>query len=707
MAIITTKTNFGKKWSPTLMVALCLAGCSGSDDKDRFKPRIAHPVTIHESATDEANNATGLASDAPQHQGRAEYIEGTGQFSKPSQNKNNIKLSSANAVSLNFRNTDIRVIIRAILSETLGVRYLIDPRVQGKASLESSGPVSPEALRLSLETLLKTQGYALVSASDGYNILPISEAPANIRSFSETTAPASVNLPGFGVNIVTLKHTTPSDIKSIIEPLSPSGGILHSDDSRQIMILAGTSQEISSMLHIIETFDVDKMAGMSFGIFRLNYVEAEQVVKELKDIFNSASGKDISRIQLLPISRINRVIAISPSKSELTEIENWIERLDIGESAPGRRIYVYKVKNGRAGDLAATLNAILGINAAPLQQNTNTIRRSRSNQTRRTIQQTSSQNTQRPSDNNDAIRVVPSNENNSLIIMASPTEYASIESALKKIDLPPQQVLIEVTLAEVTLNDELRYGVQWNFEFGNNSVSLGSAAAPQNNTQTGAGGTAFNGFTWNFNNNSSVNGILTALSAVTDVKVISSPKLLVLNNQSATIQVGDEVPVLSATAVSTTAANAPVVNSIEYRDTGIILSVTPRIGDDGIVMIDVDQEVSNVVETATSGIDAPTIQQRRVTSTVSALDGATVALGGLIQTTLSTNDSGVPFLKDIPVLGIPFKDTNIVERRSELIILMTPRIIKDATKTRDLMNHIRSEFRNILGEADLESVLEE
>jgi general secretion pathway protein D len=189
--------------------------------------------------------------------------------------------------------------------------------------------------------------------------------------------------------------------------------------------------------------------------------------------------------------------------------------------------------------------------------------------------------------------------------------------------------------------------------------------------------------------------VLNALESVTDVKVISSPKLTVLNNQSATLQVGDEVPVPSASAVSTNDINAPIVNSIQYRNTGIILTVTPRINNGGLVLIDVEQEVSDVTETASSGIDAPTIQQRRITSTIAANDGETIALGGLIRSTENNVKSGVPFLKDIPVIGNAFSDTDIVERRSELIVLLTPRIIQDNASTKEVMTYLQGEFRSL------------
>ena len=293
----------------------------------------------------------------------------------------------------------------------------------------------------------------------------------------------------------------------------------------------------------------------------------------------------------------------------------------------------------------------------------------------------------------DFIRIVPSEENNSIVIMATPSEFGVIESALKRIDIAPRQVLVEVTLAEVGLTDELRYGLQWHFEFGDNQVTFGQSPQPS---------AELPGFAWTHTSSSDASAVLNALESISDVQVISAPKLLVLNNHSATLQIGDEVPVPTASAISTNNANAPIVNTIQYRDTGVILTVTPRINEGGLVMLDVQQEVSTVVETSTSGIDAPTIQQRRMTSTVAVQNGSTIALGGLIRSSITRSDSGIPFLKDIPLLGNAFKNSDNVERRSELVILLTPRIIRNVDETREAMEYLQREFRSLISDRNVE-----
>jgi general secretion pathway protein D len=701
----------GAKYIAMASMCLVIAACSSGPDDEKLANRlkVKRPTVVAEKTeptkgislqTDETNSVKDAG---------VEYFDGSGTFTKTGKKLRRIKRDPRGGVALTFKNTDIRVVLRAVLKDTLKTDYTVDARVQGPVTLETSGNVSKEALWVIIEALLKAKNYAIVETSTGYHVLPVSDAPRQVGAV-KTSRPLTSNLPGFGVQVVPLKYVSPTAIKEALEPFAPTGGILRIDEARHLIIIAGTSQELATMLKTIETFDVNWMAGMSFAMFTLQYVDPEQLANELSELFLGGEDAVKSNVKFIPIPRINKLLAVAPRRDILREIKTWIDRLDLGASVPGQRIYVYHVQNGRAADLAQTLNQILGTsfsgignnfnggsfnqgnfgnqgqfggNSALGNRNINGLRQqgfpNNGNQNR-----VSPLGGQANGFNSQGPRIVPSEENNSLMILATPSEFRVIEGALKQVDVAPRQVLIEVTLADIALTDELRYGLQWHFEFGENSVTFGSSTEPS---------AELPGFSWGFNNNADASAVLNALETFTDVNVISSPKLLVLNNESATLQVGDEVPVPSASAVSTAAGNAPIVNTIQYRNTGVILTVTPRINDGGLVMLDIEQEISNVVETASSGIDAPTIQQRRLTSSVSVQNGETIALGGLIRNSLSKTNSGVPFLKDIPLLGNAFKDTSITERRSELIILLTPRIINNVQETREVMDYLQNEFR--------------
>ena len=690
-----------------LWLVLTLSGCDRQEELDaKIKTRLVIDRTVEEKLPQDVATSgvpSGEKRDAVQ------YFDGTGILAKEVRGKPAVTQEVAGTVTLTFKNTDVRTILKAVLSDTLGETYSIDPRVQGSATLETSGPISKEALRSTLDALLKTKGFAIVDTTSGLQVLPLADAPRSVANIRHNQ-PASVNLPGFGVQVVPLKFTSPSEMQRLIEPFSPQGGVLSSDDERGFLILAGTSQELAAMMRAVETFDVDWMAGMSFAIFPLKYAEVETVVKELGSIFGASGKVGASNVRFIPIPRINRLLAIAPKSELLRTVEFWISKLDLGESSPGRRIYVYQVKNGRANDLAQTLNTIVGAeygygNTLPSNQPQAAGRYGQRRQILSGMERSSGQGGE-DTFASGGIRIVPNEENNSILILATPSEFGVVETALRQVDLPPRQVLIEVTIAEVALTDELRYGLQWHFEFGENSVSFARK------DPVSADGIVFPAeypsFSWGYTNNSSATAVLNALESMTDIQVISSPKLLVLNNQAATLQVGDEVPVPTTSSVSNDNSNARTVNSIQYRNTGVILTVTPRINEGGLIMLDVEQEVSNVVETSSSGIDAPTIQQRRLTSSVAIQNGSTVALGGLIRQTTNNVKSGVPVLKDIPLLGAAFRSTDIVERRSEMVILLTPRIIRDVAEQREVMDYLQREFRSLIEPATPdESSLEE
>jgi general secretion pathway protein D len=237
----------------------------------------------------------------------------------------------------------------------------------------------------------------------------------------------------------------------------------------------------------------------------------------------------------------------------------------------------------------------------------------------------------------------------------------------------------------VTLTDQLRYGLEWFFHTGDSNFTFSSLA-------TGAVSPAFPGFSYAF---SSANAqvVLNALSQITDVKVISSPQLMVLNNETARLQVGDQVPIATQEVQSVANSDAPIVNSIEYRDTGVILNVSPRVNSGGLVVLDIVQEVSDVVPTTTSDLNSPTIQQRRVKSTVAVQSGESVALGGLIRDSNSKGVTGLPVLSEIPVLGNLFKTTDNTQRRTELLILLTPRVVANRKDAREITEELRSRVR--------------
>ncbi len=298
------------------------------------------------------------------------------------------------------------------------------------------------------------------------------------------------------------------------------------------------------------------------------------------------------------------------------------------------------------------------------------------------------------------IRIIANRRNNALLVYATPSEYSVIEGMLRKLDIIPLQVLIEATIAEVTLNDALNYGTQ--FYLGHKFAGILTTTGPttSSDTTTGTKPITVGGVTTTIGNKfpgfvlaNGVREVINALSAVTQIKVLSAPQVMVLDNEPARLQVGSLVPVLTQSQQSTV-ANSSIVNSVDYRDTGVIMLVTPRVNSGGLVTLDISQEVSDVASVTTGNIDSPTFNQRLIRTRVAVQDGQTVGMAGLIRDSDSQGNAGIPVIKDIPVLGTLFSNQNNQRTRTELLVLITPHVVHDQRDARALTDDLRNQLIN-------------
>lgn len=638
-------------------------------------------------------------------------VEGTGVFAGTSgAAPKAVSQAAGDGYQLNFVDTDIATVAASVLGDALGLPYSVDPQVKGTMTLQAAYALAKDDVLPALEAALNVYGVALVESGGVYQIVPNKEAPRRVSGLRSTADAGAV---GFAIQIVPIKFVGVAEMEKVLRPLAPEGGILRVDESRNLLLIAGSSRELAAMRDVIATFDVNWLAGMSFGLYPVEYVDAKTIADELEKIFGDAKSPIANVVRLIPMSRLNSLMVVTHEPSYLKEVESWIKRLDMGVASPGRRIYVYDVQNGKADDLAGSLSKILSIASADAYTTPKDGMGSRSNlnsssadsgasgvggisnsfsrnamssaTARDSAQLTPSSSTQ---DAPGSLKIVPNVENNALLIYATPAEFFVIEGAMKRLDVVPIQVLIEASLAEVSLTDDLRYGLQWAFEGSTGSVVLSEDSS-------GSVAQSFPGFSYLFTGRQDIRAVLNALDTVTDVNVISSPKLLVLNNREAELQIGDQVPVTVQSSVSTSGDSSPIVNSVELRDTGVILRITPRVNKSGLVLLDVAQEVSDVVPTTTSNIDSPTIQQRRLSSTVAVRDGETIALGGLIRDSQSRTRGGLPYLQKIPLIGDLFGSTSKNSRRTELIVLITPRVVRSQQESDLMMDDLREQFRGL------------
>lgn len=608
---------------------------------------------------------------------RVERFPGTGRLlnSRPADKGKGVA-SGADGVTLNFVEADVAKVAEAVLGQTLGLDYVIDPQVAAKITLRSRNPVAKEDVLGALEEAFALSGLGIVEAQGAYHIVPLGEAGQ--RSLGFDIASGRDIRPGFGVHIVKLSYINAGEMEKILLPLMPAGSSLTTDPARNLVFLKGTSGDVEAALEAIDIFDVNWLSAMSFALYTPSHASAEDLVEELVTIFENTSNPMAGRVEFMPLPRLNAILTMTAEPKLLSDVETWLRRLDRTGDGEEEQIFVYNVQHGTAEEITASLISILSDggdrNGAADQGGGNDLQGGGG----------AAQEIKIGSAN--GARIVANNQNNAIMVYSGARAWQMILDAIKQIDVPVDQVLIEATIAEVTLNDQLKYGVQWFFENAENTFT-------QSSNSGGAVTSQFPGFSYSYFT-TSAQVALNALESVTDVKVLSSPKLMTLNNKSGFLQVGDQVPVASQSAVSITDPSAPIVNSVQFRDTGVILEVTPRINSGGMVLLEVSQEVSDVIPTTTSGIDSPTIQQRKLNSTVTVEDGETIALGGLIRETHSKGKSGLPVLSRIPVLGAAFGSQDQSTRRTELLVFITPRVVRNTEDARAATDYLRSRLRN-------------
>jgi general secretion pathway protein D len=625
--------------------------------------------------------------------------------------------AAAESYNLSFENAQITAVAQVLLGDILKVGYAIDQRVQGTISLSSGRPVPADDILPLFESVLKLNGASLVREGAIYKIIPAGEATGagSVRSARRDEPPE----PGFGISVLPLRYTTAPMVQRAIESFATRPGAVRADETRNILLFQGSSTERASAIEAALALDVDTMKDQAVGIFPLHNVNADAIIGELQNLF---PGGPQGAVRFQPIARLNAVLAVARTTAQISTVRSWIARLDHNDANVAMHVYHVRFANTRtiANLLRETMGAsgatetaepptsqTAGLeslasttgsggamrgpqpNAASPAESQPVADQRRPNAASGSVGRTSEAGAPpgKPLPLLANVRVSADAASNTLVIYANTAQYRVIERALLDLDRPPLQVAIHATVAEVTLNDNLQYGLQFFLHSEKGSVGYGDTAPLQ---------ALIPGFNAVLGKAVNPKIVIDALRQLTTVKVLSSPSLVVLDNQTATLQVGDQVPIVTRTAQGLDSATAPIVNNVEMRDTGVILRVTPRINAEGVVTLDVQQEVSEVA-TATSSTSTtqqtltPTISQRRVKSSVAVPDGQTVLLGGLITSNQQKSKSGLPLPFDLRLMG-----TNSgTVASTELIIFIRPEIIRDALDAQLVAEELRSKMRQL------------
>ncbi|MDT3555696.1 type II secretion system secretin GspD [Stenotrophomonas maltophilia group sp. msm1] len=641
--------------------------------------------------------------------------------------------ASTGEATFNFEGESVHAVVKAILGDMLGQNYVIAPGVQGTVTLATPKPVSPaQALNL-LEMVLGWNNARMVYSGGRYNIVAADQALAG--TVAPSTAPAA-SARGFEVRVIPLQFISATEMKKVLEPYARPNAIVNVDSGRNVITLGGTRAELENYMRTVEIFDVDWLSGMSVGVFPIQSGKAEQVAADLEKVFGEESKTpSAGMFRFLPLENANAVLVITPQVRYLDQIQQWLDRIDTaGGSA---RLFSYELRYIKARDLAERLSeafassgnrggsspASLAPGAMPSQLGSDSDRGMDSTNNNSSsfgsVPGSSSSGggngsmnlPQRQSGNvsvsleveGDRVGVSAVEETNTLLVRSTPQAWRSIREVIEKLDVMPLQVHIEAQVAEVSLDGDLKYGVNWFFD---NAVAgraltgaLGGVTLPATaggswSSFAGAA-TGGEGLGWAFTGHNGA-AVVSALDKVTDVRLLQTPSVFVRNNAEATLNVGDKVPINTTTV--NTGIGTSSYSSVQYIDTGVILKVRPRVTRDGTVFLDIVQEVSsasNVPDNCnpTERNCNPRISTKKLSTEAAVQSGDTIMLAGLITDSGTDGSSGIPGLSRIPVVGALFGQKSRSSRRSEVIVLLTPSIVRNSLEARNLTDEYSQRFR--------------
>ena len=604
-------------------------------------------------------------------------------------------------ISLRFDNSDIYPVIR-IITEALGLNYVIDPRVKGTVNLITSGDLRRSDLLPILETILKMNGATMVRVGNLYNIIPSDQGirtPLEVQDSRLPVAPDDQIV----LYILRMKYVPGSEMSRLLAPYLSEGASIVVNETGNVLLLADRRSNLRKLLEIVDIFDSNAFEHERVRLIALKNTSARNLTVDLQTIFAGYALSDkATAIRFVPIERLNSVLVVTPNEAVFPEIERWIERLDQQPPPSASRNFVYRVRNGKAADIQRVLAELYlytspsasavpptGVapaapsgpsgapptpSPAPAQQGPGSL-----------SSLTSAQ---------EQVRIITDEVNNQLVIQASPSQYAEIERTLQQLDVVGRQVLIDAQIYEVVLSHDLSLGIS---AFLQNRATVN----PQTTGSFGSSGVGPPSLTVQtfafVGRNRELLAFLNAQENRSRVRTLSAPSVLVRDNAQAQFQVGAEIPVPTSSSITPVQSGGTnlFAQTINFRDTGVILRVKPQIGDGGRVSLEISQEVSQAGANTTSSIVAPVIGKSAVQSTIAVQDGETIALSGFIRENTDSTRNRIPLLGDIPGVGVLFGNTSRSTTRTELIVLITPHVIRSDQEANAATDELKTRLKEV------------
>lgn len=610
------------------------------------------------------------------------------------------ELREAKHITLNFEGTELYDVITTFC-ELLKIDYVIEGSVEGKVTLQTFNKIPVEDLYSVLEQILALNNVAVVRSGNFYRFLQAPDAAKKPLSIHFADDPNIPDRERMIIQIVPLQHISVESMKKIISPLlTTNASFIEIPETNNLMMIE-MAYNVKRIIKVVQALDIDKLASSDIQLYKLRNADSETLVKELEEIFTSMGYKEAlgDSLSFLSLARLNSVLVVNAFDKILPTIEFWVNRLDQPVSEGEVSTFVYYVQNGDAAALGGLLNGIFTANTSSTTENKSAASGANSTQSgsattanvsgaTTTTGTTTTAGGSRPNlqltggiseDIEGDITIIPDPDTNSLIIRTSPRNYPAILALINKLDLFPQQVLIEVLIVDLSVDESSDLGIDWAAQgtAGSNTIAGGVNKATTGATLGTSIGTATASFlpggSFFIGDPDKIIAQLQIFASNSKANVLANPILVTADNKAANISITDEIPI-NSTTLSTAGGTNVTSTTVEFRSVGIKLDITPKINSDNFVNLKINQEISS------RGVDVgttPSFNTRQVNTEVVLKDNQILVMGGLMRTNSTDTVSGVPILKDLPYIGKLFGTESTTLSKTELMIFITPHVISN------------------------------
>jgi general secretion pathway protein D len=609
-------------------------------------------------------------------------------------------IKKENYIILNFDNAGLKDVINTVSSIT-NENFILSPGVDARITIHSTKKIPVSEVMNVFESVLEANGIALVRSGEFFKVIlgtAAKQKPTELRRGSDENMIPSVDRPV--TQIVPVQYVPVAEISTILTPLMSQFGSIIPNPRNNLLIINDLSSSIVRLLQILKEIDVNAFHNTRMFLFKPKYSDVLTLSGELTEILN-ALNLSSEGIAMVPIERINSLVIFSSSSTLLKTVEGWIRKLD-EEVESGQNIFVYSVQNVKASEIAEILRTLYDTSEGPKPKVST---RKTTAAKRKTPARRTSTARQQQSSGSSRVEIIVFEPTNSLVILAPPGIYREIVSTIKRIDIYPRSVLIEAIIAEVDITNDDELGIQWsilhNVEIEGRSLTglaqnLSSSTSavfstlPPTLTRAATGGLSYFLF-----RPEKVSALLRAIASRTKVNILQSPRLLVRDQEEASIEVGSDIP--TATSTTSTTTTDALTQSIEYKTVGKKLKIKPSINDERTVVLDVEQEVSDVLERnrVVGGFSYPEFSSRRTKTSVVVPDKQGIVIGGIIEEKRTKHYEGIPIISSVPILGKLFRyDTDNVTK-TELIIIIVPHVLSSKSKSEELTEEFIGKFKKL------------